>query len=323
MGHSPTPYVIVGMMCCFGSISRAPLAVMLMVAEMTGSLSILAPAMIAVGLAWFIVRRGDDTIYRSQLKSRADAPAQRLLVGMPLLANLAVGQAMAPPRLTIRGNTSIAIARRQLETAHVPGAPVVDDEGRFEGTVTLDRLRAVSDDQSRALATLVDPSAPTVARSAHLDVALDALTSAPQHWVPVLDADRTVIGTIAISDLVRGYRVGLLASLRQVDDAAAGSHEIEIEAGSSLVGCPLRSAGLPEGVVVTSIQRNRDLVVPVGDTVLQVGDRLVVVGRPEETDVLERWRKGSFSPYLRRPTLVSVTRCLNRRAVDGRAGPLT
>ena len=40
MGHDPAPYVIVGMMCCFGSISRAPLAVMLMVAEMTGSLSI-------------------------------------------------------------------------------------------------------------------------------------------------------------------------------------------------------------------------------------------------------------------------------------------
>ena len=74
MGHNPAPYVIIGMMCCFGGISRAPLAVMLMVAEMTGSLSILGPAMIAVGLAWFIVRRSDDTIYRSQLKTRADAP---------------------------------------------------------------------------------------------------------------------------------------------------------------------------------------------------------------------------------------------------------
>ena len=59
---------------------------MLMVAEMTGSLSMLAPAMIAVGLAWLIVRRSDDTIYRSQLRSRADAPAQRLLAGLPLLS---------------------------------------------------------------------------------------------------------------------------------------------------------------------------------------------------------------------------------------------
>ena len=76
MGHNPAPYVIIGMMCCFGGISRAPLAVMLMVAEMTGSLSLLGPAMIAVGLAWFIVRRSDDTIYRSQLKSgRCPSPA--------------------------------------------------------------------------------------------------------------------------------------------------------------------------------------------------------------------------------------------------------
>jgi len=87
MGHNPVPYVVVGMMCCFGSISRAPLAVMVMVSEMTGNISILAPAMIAVGLAWFIVRRNDDTIYRSQLKNRGDAPAQRILTGMPLLAN--------------------------------------------------------------------------------------------------------------------------------------------------------------------------------------------------------------------------------------------
>ena len=86
MGHDPAPYVIVGMMSCFGGISRAPLAVMLMVAEMTGSLSMLTPAMIAVGISWLIVRRSDDTIYRSQLKSRADAPAQRLLAGLPLLA---------------------------------------------------------------------------------------------------------------------------------------------------------------------------------------------------------------------------------------------
>ena len=117
MGHNPAPYVIIGMMCCFGGISRAPLAVMLMVAEMTGSLSILGPAMIAVGLAWFIVRRSDDTIYRSQLRTRADAPAQRLLIGMPVLASVPVQQAMASPRLVISGGTPIEAAHDQLRAA--------------------------------------------------------------------------------------------------------------------------------------------------------------------------------------------------------------
>jgi H+/Cl- antiporter ClcA len=301
MGHSPAPYVIVGMMCCFGSIARAPLAVMLMVAEMTGSLSILAPAMIAVGLAWFIVRRGDDTIYRSQLKSRADAPAQQLLVGMPLLANLPVSQAAVPPRLVIPGNVGVLTARHQIKDAGVPGAPVVDGEGRFEGSVALDDLRKLDDSDTRTVDACVDHSAPTVAQSAHLDVAVDALTNAPQRWVPVLDDDRAVIGTIATSDIVRSYRIGLLASLQRLDQAgdAADTHDVELASGSPLVGCTLRGAGLPEGVIVTSIQRRRDLVIPVGDTVLQAGDCLVLIGRP--TDALKAMAKGTPSVHPSAP----------------------
>ena len=176
------------MMCCFGGISRAPLAVMLMVAEMTGSLSILAPAMIAVGLAWFIVRRSDDTIYRSQLKSRADAPAQRLLLGMPVLANVSVRQAMAPPRLVITGGTSRRRLVGRSKHAGVTGAPVVDDEGRFEGTVALSDL---SDERGTATRTTRGrwstcrlPLSPNLE---HLDVAVDAMATASEHWVPVLD----------------------------------------------------------------------------------------------------------------------------------------
>ena len=137
--------MIIGMMCCFGGISRAPLAVMLMVAEMTGSLSILGPAMIAVGLAWFIVRRSDDTIYRSQLRTRADAPAQRLLMGVPVLASVPVRQAMASPRLVITGGTSPPTARRKLQQEGLTGAPVVDGEGRFEGTVSSPNFERAGD----------------------------------------------------------------------------------------------------------------------------------------------------------------------------------
>ena len=77
----PAPFVIVAMMALFGSVARAPLAVMLMVAEMTGNLSMLAPAMVAVGLATFVV--GSRTIYRSQLATRADSPAHRFRFAVP------------------------------------------------------------------------------------------------------------------------------------------------------------------------------------------------------------------------------------------------
>ena len=92
VGHSPAPFVVVGMMATFGGISRAPIAVMLMVAEMTGSVGLLGPAMVAVAIAWFIVGRTDDSIYRSQLRTRADSAASRLGFGLPLLATLQGGR---------------------------------------------------------------------------------------------------------------------------------------------------------------------------------------------------------------------------------------
>lgn len=86
VGHDPAPYVVVGMMAVFGGISRAPLAVMIMVAEMTGSLAMLLPGMVAVAIAWFMVRHFDDSIYRSQLRDRTDRPGPVDQVGRDEMA---------------------------------------------------------------------------------------------------------------------------------------------------------------------------------------------------------------------------------------------
>jgi CIC family chloride channel protein len=105
------PFVIVGMMALFGSIAHAPLAVMLMVAEMTGNLSMLASAMIAVGIASALV--GKDTIYTSQVDTRADSPAHRLQMSVPLLSTLSVGQAMAAMTLFLSPEQSVAEAEKK------------------------------------------------------------------------------------------------------------------------------------------------------------------------------------------------------------------
>ena len=240
--------------------------------------------MIAVGLAWFIVRRSDDTIYRSQLKSRADAPAQRLLIGMPVLGSVPVRQAMAPPRLVVDGDTPVTQALWQLEGQGLSGAPVVDGEGRFEGTISVEDLEVDGSDDARRVGTVVDTTAPTVSEGATLDVAVEAISTSIQHWVAVLDGERKVVGTVATSDVVRGYRLGLLASLQRMNpDAGPDSTDrVRIAHGSVLDNRRLRDTGLPPSVIITTMQRNRDLVVPTGDTVLRTGDELVVIGTPND-----------------------------------------
>ena len=70
-----------------------------MVAEMTGNLSMLAPAMVAVGVSTALA--GDTTIYRSQLRNRASAPAHRVQFSFPLLSALLVRDAMTSPRAAV------------------------------------------------------------------------------------------------------------------------------------------------------------------------------------------------------------------------------
>jgi CIC family chloride channel protein len=82
------------MIALFGGIAHAPLAMLLMVGEMTGNLSLLAPAMIAVALSTALV--GDETIYRNQLPDRGSAPAHRVRLSFPLLSSLRVRDAMTP-----------------------------------------------------------------------------------------------------------------------------------------------------------------------------------------------------------------------------------
>ncbi|BDX29704.1 chloride channel protein [Mycobacterium antarcticum] len=73
----PGVFVVVAMMACFGSVAHAPLAVMIMVAEMTGSFSVLPGAMITVGIAYLLITRSSVSIYQSQRLNRESAEAER------------------------------------------------------------------------------------------------------------------------------------------------------------------------------------------------------------------------------------------------------
>jgi H+/Cl- antiporter ClcA len=285
--HSPAPFVIVGMMACFGSIARAPLAMMLMVAEMTGSLTILPPAMIAVGLAYLIARRTDETIYRSQLRNREEAQSARLRLGLPLLGRVRVSRAMSAPRLVLPGGTRAAEALPRLERAAVPGAPVVDAEGRFLGTVDRAGLRAM--DADAEVARSVDASAPSVPGDTGLDVAIDALPEG-HPWLTVLDGRRQVRGILAISDVVRAYHAAVRAEARRTPRPGVtdGIEEIPVDERSGLVGRTLADADLPEGTIVLSIRRGDSLLTGAGGARLEAGDLVTVVARPERMALVRR-----------------------------------
>jgi len=288
--HTPAPFVIVGMIACFGSIAHAPLAVMLMVAEMTGSLELLAPAMVAVGLATLLA--GDHTIYSGQLKTRAESPAHRFRFGLPLLASVPVRDVMSVPRLILHADGSTEAALERLRADGLAGAPVVDGEGTFRGSVDTSRL--AEPDGDRPVGELAQVGSPAIPVEATLDAAVEALAANRTNWVPVLDADRRVVGIVAASDLIRGQRMALQAALRRVASAPQGTALLEeqVSEGSRFANRTIAEVGWPAGTVVVSIQRGNQLHFPEPETVLEPGDVLSVLTHIESAEALRQVLRG-------------------------------
>ncbi len=273
----PAPFVIVGMMATFGSAAHAPLAVMLMVAEMTGNLSMLAPALVAVGLATFVV--GDRTIYSSQLRSRADSPAHRFRYAMPLMASLSAGDAARAARVVLRRDERVADARRRLEEADMPGAPVVDADGHLRGVVSSTQLRA--GDAAAKVESVATGDPVSVEATEGLDDALDTISRAGLRWVPVTYRGG-LAGVLSVRDVMAAYRAAMTDNVRRLRGLGDGTALLEatLGNGSPLAGQPVSAAAWPRNAVVVAIQREHEVLIPRGDTVLQPGDRLAVLTTP-------------------------------------------
>ena len=286
---SPAPFVVVGMMASFGAIAHAPIAVMLMVAEMTGSLELLAPAMLAVGIAVLVV--GDQTIYTSQLKDRSESSANKLHVGMPLLSSIPVTSAMRPPRLLLNADDTAVEAVRALNAAHRPVAAVVESGGSYRGSVTVEQLSGYEEDRVDGFA---DPAWPVVSVGATMDAAAEALVESGAMWVPVLNDQHHVAGVLVLDDVLAAYQAALEANYRHFARVTSGATLIEedVHGSSRNAGRTIANADLPATTLILSIRRQDQLIFPRADTTLEPGDHVTILTDPADVASVRRAMRG-------------------------------
>lgn len=137
---SPAPFVLVGMMALFAGVGRVPIAVVLMVSEMTGSLEVMIPSMIAVVISYYIVGF-KYSIYRSQVRNRSESQAHRGEYSIPVLSYLKAKDAMINTP-TIDPSTPVSTALRIMGDYGITGIPVTD-KGKLVGIVTKSDLGQV------------------------------------------------------------------------------------------------------------------------------------------------------------------------------------
>ncbi len=127
------PFVIIGMLALFGSAGKAPLAVIIMVVEMTGSLQLLPGAMIAVSIA-YIVSGTKHSIYESQVMTRRDSPANMGEYHTPLLLDIKVSDLKIVTNIYADLYYTINKAASIMRTNGMLALPVVYNENLM-GTV--------------------------------------------------------------------------------------------------------------------------------------------------------------------------------------------
>jgi CIC family chloride channel protein len=203
----PAPLVIVGMMALFGGVGRAPISVMLMVSEMTGSLSLLVPAVFAVLVAYFVVGP-KFTIYKSQVLRRSDSPAHLGEYSTPLLTKMRVSDAMNPEVFSLPAGSTVEDAYRAILDRHYSGVPVVDSSGRVVGIVTMtDLLRVPSERKgSTPVETIMTKNVVAVSQDDGLLDAMNKIVTNSVGQLPVVDGGSgRLVGIITMTDAIRAY----------------------------------------------------------------------------------------------------------------------
>ena len=219
-GFSPAiaAFAIVGMMSFFGGVGKVPVAVILMVSEMTGGLTLLVPSMIATTIAYVIT--GRNTIYRSQVPSRAESPAHKGEYSIPLLQKLFVKDAMTNRVTTTTPSSLISEVAEMMAKNGIKGVPVLDDNGGLIGIVTVTDILKIHPDQRATVMVSVVMTKELITTFAEesLYSAFDRMTGNQIGRLPVVErgGGMKLIGIISREDVWRVYNIEISSRLEEV-----------------------------------------------------------------------------------------------------------
>ncbi len=137
-------FVVIGMMALFGAVSKAYIAVLLMVSEMTNEYQILFPAMVAIVGAGFFISK-NTTIYSEQVTTRLDSPAHQDEYMCDLLKIATVGEAMIKKFPVLKPSDTLNTVVQKMEKSF-KALPIVKDN-KLIGCIRLKHIVKIPSDR--------------------------------------------------------------------------------------------------------------------------------------------------------------------------------
>lgn len=100
-----------------------------------------------------------------------------------------------------------------------------------------------------------------------------------------------------VSTILRHVRRGRIRDLQSIENGMAEVIEAEALETSTLVGKPLREADLPDGIIIGSVVRGGEVLVPNGDTKIQTKDRVILFAEGDMVKEVERMFRVSLEYF--------------------------
>jgi chloride channel protein, CIC family len=305
----PGAFAVVGMATMFAAVGRAPLTSILIVFEATGArdYGLVLPLMLGATLATFLADRlHPDSVYTQALRRKGVELTDHGEID--LMDTVLVGEVLSPLRFVAWPDMSLEDLQARLTEHRYHAAPVIE-EGALVGIVTAtDILRA-----GGALPTIdarraMTPRPATVTRDTPVSHALERMAALGIGRLPVVDETNPtrLVGMFRREDAVHAYHRALgtrtdqqmtRMRLQQRTEPGATYYDFRIPPGSMADGKVVREVNWPEASTLVAIRRDRQVLVPAGDTMLNAGDVVTAFGtEPSRRRMIERLNAGADEP---------------------------
>lgn len=184
------------------------------------------------------------------------------------------------------------------------GFPVLNPDGTLYGVVSLEDYRRAAGDHKHPpddmlVRDIATRDVVTVFPDETVGAALSYMAPRDLSRLPVVSREdpRWLVGVVRRNDIVRAYELGALrreearrraAVLPTDGKAGAVFVDVTVGEGANARGNKVADLPLPREAVLVAICRDREMIIPHGDTLLQAGDTITALCR---SDCVERFKR--------------------------------
>lgn len=293
---NPAAYAMAGMAAAMTGVIRAPITAVLLLFELTGDYRLILPIMLVVAVCLIAVEHlAPDGIYHLGLSRKGI----RLSYGrdIDLMDTITVEEAMSKAR-TLHKDTPLDQLQAEFAKTNTHGLVVVDDDGLLYGIISLQDLGRTKESNgllNKTAGDICTREVLTVTPGSTISEALHLIGGRDLGRLPVVDEDnpRQIVGVLRRRDIARAYEIALQHKAEnhyRVGQVRLGAYsentvvELRIEPGSEVDGKPIKEISWPQGCIIANVRRKGHSIVPRGGTMLQAGDLLTVVTKPEQEE---------------------------------------